>query len=113
VSLATYDHEANRHVATDTITPFPRLNAGSDRQVRQDPRGAAQRATAPAVRRRAPRADPATTTQPATHRPGDVIATGTPAVGAGFAPPRFLAEGDTIYIEMSGIGALTNMVIAG
>ena len=44
--------------------------------------------------------------------PGDVIATGTPAgVGAGFSPPRLLADGDIVRIEISGIGTLTNTVI--
>jgi 2-keto-4-pentenoate hydratase/2-oxohepta-3-ene-1,7-dioic acid hydratase in catechol pathway len=43
--------------------------------------------------------------------PGDVIATGTPAgVGIGFNPPRFLAKGDTISMEVDGIGRLTNPV---
>ncbi|MEU9114661.1 fumarylacetoacetate hydrolase family protein [Streptomyces sp. NPDC048483] len=45
--------------------------------------------------------------------PGDVIATGTPAgVGAGFTPPRFLADGDRVRIEISGIGTLENTVVA-
>jgi 2-keto-4-pentenoate hydratase/2-oxohepta-3-ene-1,7-dioic acid hydratase in catechol pathway len=45
--------------------------------------------------------------------PGDVIATGTPAgVGAGFEPPRFLKNNDTVTIEISGIGTLTNQVIS-
>lgn len=45
--------------------------------------------------------------------PGDVIATGTPAgVGAGFNPPRFLADGDSIRIDISGIGTLANTVVA-
>ena len=40
---------------------------------------------------------------------GTVIATGTPAgVGAGFQPPRFLADGDVVRIEIEGIGELTN-----
>ena len=35
--------------------------------------------------------------------PGTVIATGTPAgVGAGFDPPRFLADGDVVRIEIEG-----------
>ena len=39
--------------------------------------------------------------------PGTVIATGTPAgVGAGFDPPRFLADGDVVRIEIEGIGEL-------
>jgi 2-keto-4-pentenoate hydratase/2-oxohepta-3-ene-1,7-dioic acid hydratase in catechol pathway len=46
--------------------------------------------------------------------PGTVIATGTPAgVGAGFDPPRFLADGDTVRIEIEGIGALENPVVQG
>jgi 2-keto-4-pentenoate hydratase/2-oxohepta-3-ene-1,7-dioic acid hydratase in catechol pathway len=44
-----------------------------------------------------------------TLRPGDIIATGTPAgVGIGLKPPRFLAPGDTVSISISGIGTLTN-----
>lgn len=44
--------------------------------------------------------------------PGDVIPTGTPA-GVGFkrTPPVFLKAGDTVSIEVSGIGTLTNPVI--
>ena len=43
--------------------------------------------------------------------PGDVIPTGTPA-GVGFKrkPPVFLKEGDTIAVEVSGIGVLSNPV---
>jgi 2-keto-4-pentenoate hydratase/2-oxohepta-3-ene-1,7-dioic acid hydratase in catechol pathway len=45
--------------------------------------------------------------------PGDVLATGTPAgVGAGFDPPRWLRPGDTVRIEIDGIGVLGNPVIA-
>lgn len=45
---------------------------------------------------------------------GTVILTGTPQ-GVGFArkPPRFLKAGDTITIEIEGIGKLTNPVVAG
>jgi 2-keto-4-pentenoate hydratase/2-oxohepta-3-ene-1,7-dioic acid hydratase in catechol pathway len=44
--------------------------------------------------------------------PGDVIATGTPSgVGIGFKPPRFLKKGDTVKIEIAGIGVLENPVI--
>jgi 2-keto-4-pentenoate hydratase/2-oxohepta-3-ene-1,7-dioic acid hydratase in catechol pathway len=44
-----------------------------------------------------------------TLRPGDVIATGTPAgVGMGFKPPRWLKAGDTMRIEIDGIGAIEN-----
>lgn len=43
--------------------------------------------------------------------PGDIIATGTPAgVGIGFTPPRYLKPGDTIRVEIDGIGALENSV---
>jgi 2-keto-4-pentenoate hydratase/2-oxohepta-3-ene-1,7-dioic acid hydratase in catechol pathway len=43
--------------------------------------------------------------------PGDIIATGTPAgVGIGFTPPRYLRSGDTVRIEISGIGVLENSV---
>jgi 2-keto-4-pentenoate hydratase/2-oxohepta-3-ene-1,7-dioic acid hydratase in catechol pathway len=46
-----------------------------------------------------------------TLQPGDVIATGTPAgVGVGFDPPRFLARGDRVRIEIAGIGVLENRV---
>lgn len=43
--------------------------------------------------------------------PGDIIATGTP-VGAGirFDPPRFLAPGDRVEVEVSGVGVLANPV---
>lgn len=44
-----------------------------------------------------------------TLRPGDVIATGTPAgVGMGFSPPRWLRAGDVVKIEIDGIGAIEN-----
>ncbi|HSW19928.1 MAG TPA: fumarylacetoacetate hydrolase family protein [Ramlibacter sp.] len=43
--------------------------------------------------------------------PGDVIATGTPAgVGIGFRPARFMKSGDTVRIEVSGLGVLQNRV---
>lgn len=46
-----------------------------------------------------------------TLRPGDVIATGTPAgVGIGFKPPRYLADGDRVRIEIQNIGVLENPV---
>ena len=47
-----------------------------------------------------------------TLEPCDIIATGTPA-GVGFAmkPQKFLQNGDTIKIEIEGIGTLGNMVI--
>jgi 2-keto-4-pentenoate hydratase/2-oxohepta-3-ene-1,7-dioic acid hydratase in catechol pathway len=43
--------------------------------------------------------------------PGDVIATGTPAgVGMGMNPPRWLASGDVVEIEIDGIGKLVNPI---
>jgi 2-keto-4-pentenoate hydratase/2-oxohepta-3-ene-1,7-dioic acid hydratase in catechol pathway len=44
--------------------------------------------------------------------PGDVIATGTPAgVGMGLNPPVWLRHGDTVRIEIDGIGVLENPVV--
>jgi 2-keto-4-pentenoate hydratase/2-oxohepta-3-ene-1,7-dioic acid hydratase in catechol pathway len=44
-----------------------------------------------------------------TLEPGDVIATGTPSgVGAFRSPPRFLADGDEVVVEIEGIGRLVN-----
>jgi 2-keto-4-pentenoate hydratase/2-oxohepta-3-ene-1,7-dioic acid hydratase in catechol pathway len=44
---------------------------------------------------------------------GDVIATGTPAgVGMAMKPPGWLVPGDTVRIEIEGIGALENPVVA-
>ena len=46
-----------------------------------------------------------------TIQPGDILATGTPSgVGVGFNPPRFLHSGDTVEIEVSGVGTLKNTV---
>ena len=48
-----------------------------------------------------------------TLRPGDVIATGTPAgVGSGRKPPIFLKAGDVAVCSYEGIGTLTNPVAA-
>jgi 2-keto-4-pentenoate hydratase/2-oxohepta-3-ene-1,7-dioic acid hydratase in catechol pathway len=45
--------------------------------------------------------------------PGDVISTGTPAgVGLGRTPQRWLRPGETVTIEVEGIGTLTNPVVA-
>lgn len=45
--------------------------------------------------------------------PGTVILTGTPhGVGGARKPPVFLQPGDNVTIEIDGIGALTNPVIA-
>jgi acylpyruvate hydrolase len=46
-----------------------------------------------------------------TLEPGDVIATGTPA-GVGFTrkPPRWLRAGETVRVEITGLGVLENPV---
>jgi 2-keto-4-pentenoate hydratase/2-oxohepta-3-ene-1,7-dioic acid hydratase in catechol pathway len=50
-----------------------------------------------------------TLSQGLTLRPGDVIATGTPAgVGIGFNPPKYLLPGDEVAIEITGLGRLVN-----
>ena len=44
--------------------------------------------------------------------PGTVILTGTPhGVGMAAKPPRFLQAGDSVTVEIQGIGALTNPVV--
>jgi len=53
--------------------------------------------------------------QAMTLEPCDIIATGTPA-GVGFATkpnPKFLKPGDTVKIEIEGIGILENTVVEG
>ncbi|MCF6328586.1 MAG: fumarylacetoacetate hydrolase family protein [Henriciella sp.] len=48
-----------------------------------------------------------------TLEPGDVIFTGTPAgVGAGYTPPKWLKAGDVVRVEIEGIGALENTIVA-
>ncbi len=47
-----------------------------------------------------------------TLEPGDIVFTGTPAgVGGAMKPPQFLKPGDTVRIEISGLGVLENPVI--
>jgi acylpyruvate hydrolase len=43
--------------------------------------------------------------------PGDIIATGTPA-GVGAAQGRFLGDGDTVEVEIDGMGSVRNTVRA-
>jgi 2-keto-4-pentenoate hydratase/2-oxohepta-3-ene-1,7-dioic acid hydratase in catechol pathway len=46
-----------------------------------------------------------------TLQPGDIIVTGTPTgAGARFDPPRYLAPGDVVEVEVNGIGTLRNTV---
>ena len=44
-----------------------------------------------------------------TLEPGDVIATGTPA-GVGVAQGKAIGDGDTLRVEIGGLGVLTNPV---
>jgi len=47
-----------------------------------------------------------------TLQPGDVLVTGTPTgAGARMDPPRYLVPGDTVEIEVPGIGLLRNGVV--
>jgi 2-keto-4-pentenoate hydratase/2-oxohepta-3-ene-1,7-dioic acid hydratase in catechol pathway len=43
--------------------------------------------------------------------PGDIVATGTPA-GVGASKNRFLRDGDTVEVEVEGLGAVVNPVRA-
>lgn len=46
-----------------------------------------------------------------TLQPGDIIATGTPVgVAIGFKPPKYLKSGDTVTVEISSIGSISNSV---
>jgi len=47
----------------------------------------------------------------ATLLPGDIIATGTPS-GVGAMKGRFLRAGETVSVEIDGVGTLTNPVVA-
>ena len=45
-------------------------------------------------------------------QPGDIIATGTPSgVGLGMTPPRFLAPGDVLEVEVEGLGKQRQTII--
>lgn len=46
-----------------------------------------------------------------TLQPGDVIATGTPS-GVGSSTETFLGPGDTVEVEVAGLGVLRNTVVA-
>jgi 2-keto-4-pentenoate hydratase/2-oxohepta-3-ene-1,7-dioic acid hydratase in catechol pathway len=46
-----------------------------------------------------------------TLQPGDIITTGTPAgVAMGMASPRWLSPGDTVRIQMTGLGIMETPV---
>ena len=45
-------------------------------------------------------------------KPGDLIATGTPnGAGARFNPPKYLRQGDSVEVEVPGIGVLKNEIV--
>jgi 2-keto-4-pentenoate hydratase/2-oxohepta-3-ene-1,7-dioic acid hydratase in catechol pathway len=47
-----------------------------------------------------------------TLEPGDIVFTGTPAgVGGSRKPPQFMKAGDTVRVEIDGLGALENPII--
>ena len=44
--------------------------------------------------------------------PGDIVTTGSPSgVGVGRDPQVFMHAGDTVEIELEGVGILTNQLI--
>ncbi len=48
-----------------------------------------------------------------TLKPGDILATGTPSrVGVAMKPPRFLALGDVVRLEIEGLGHIENRLAA-
>ena len=48
-----------------------------------------------------------------TLEPGDIVSTGTPpGVGAARTPPRWLRPGETVNMEIEGLGVLSNLVVA-
>jgi 2-keto-4-pentenoate hydratase/2-oxohepta-3-ene-1,7-dioic acid hydratase in catechol pathway len=48
-----------------------------------------------------------------TLQPGDIICTGTPGgVGAARKPQRFMRPGETVSVTITGLGTLTNTVVA-
>ena len=48
-----------------------------------------------------------------TLEPGDCIATGTPpGVGMARTPPRYLAPGDEVVVEIEGLGRLRTTITA-
>ena len=49
-----------------------------------------------------------------TFEPGDLILTGTPeGVGQSMDPPRFLASGDVVRLEVEGLGAIEHTIAIG
>jgi 2-keto-4-pentenoate hydratase/2-oxohepta-3-ene-1,7-dioic acid hydratase in catechol pathway len=47
-----------------------------------------------------------------TLEPGDILATGTPAgAGSSFLPPRYLTVGQSVRVEVEGLGHIENLVV--
>jgi 2-keto-4-pentenoate hydratase/2-oxohepta-3-ene-1,7-dioic acid hydratase in catechol pathway len=47
-----------------------------------------------------------------TLEPGDILTTGSPGgVGAAMVPPRYLKVGDSVRIDIEGLGAIENKVV--
>jgi 2-keto-4-pentenoate hydratase/2-oxohepta-3-ene-1,7-dioic acid hydratase in catechol pathway len=48
-----------------------------------------------------------------TLEPGDLVSTGTPAgVAVAMKPPRWLVPGDVVRVEIEGVGAIENRIVA-
>ncbi len=48
-----------------------------------------------------------------TLRPGDIISTGTPGgVGMHRKPPLWMKPGDTVSVEISGLGTIQNRIVS-
>jgi 2,4-diketo-3-deoxy-L-fuconate hydrolase len=55
----------------------------------------------------------ASITEMITLEPGDVILTGTPpGVGSARKPQRFIQPGETVTVEVQGLGTLSNPAVA-
>ena len=61
---------------------------------------------------RRPRSSSPSSRETCTLEPGDLILTGTPSgVGMAMDPPRFLASGDVVRIEIERLGAIEHAVL--
>jgi 2,4-didehydro-3-deoxy-L-rhamnonate hydrolase len=53
-------------------------------------------------------------TQPVTLQPGDLMSSGTcGGTGMGRTPQEFMHPGDTVTVGVTGVGYLTNPLVAG
>ena len=52
-------------------------------------------------------------TEEITLEPGDIVSTGTPSgVGAGYRPPRYLSAGQSVKVEIEGLGFIENKIVS-